>query len=118
MGKPLTPRAHGATDYAVMATLLTAPKVLHMSRRARTVFGGIGLNVGAVNALTAQPLNLKSLIPFKVHQKIDLAAVPTYALIPVLAHIHKEPKARALWLATLAGLVATYALTDWDAAGE
>ena len=98
-----------------MVGLLTAPRLLGMSERARTVFTALGLNAGAVNALTAQPLAIKPVISFKTHQTVDLGAMPVYFLLPAAAGVAKEPRARVLWLAMTACLVATYLLTDWDA---
>lgn len=115
MKKPLSPKAHGAMDYGLMATLLTAPHLLGLSRRARTVFAALGLNAGVVSALTAQPLAIKPLIPFKTHRLIDLAAVPVYALLPVLCGAAKEKRGRALVVGSAAGIFAGYLLTDWDA---
>jgi len=63
MDKPISPRGHALLDYSLAATLLTAPPLMGLSRRARTVFGALGLNAAAVNALTAQPLAVKPLIP-------------------------------------------------------
>lgn len=63
--KPISPAAHGAIDYGLSIALLTAPKLLGMRDRACAVFGAIGLSQGTVNALTAQPLTVKPVIPFK-----------------------------------------------------
>lgn len=82
------------------------------------LYGGLGATVTVVNALTAQPLGITPVIPFQVHRKIDVASVPVFGLLPVLAGVHRERGARALWLGMLAGLVGNYALTDWDAGSE
>ncbi|MDD9206264.1 hypothetical protein PU560_07245 [Georgenia sp. 10Sc9-8] len=115
MRKPLTPKAHAAMDYGLMVGLVTVPRLLGLSERAQTVFAALGLNAGAVNALTAQPLSVKPVISFKSHQMVDLGAMPVYFLVPAAAGVAKEPRARVLWLAMAACLAATYVLTDWDA---
>lgn len=117
MKKILSPKAHGALDYGLMATLVAAPPLLGLSRRARTVFGALGVNAGVVSGLTAQPLAVKPLISFQTHKKVETVAIPVYALLPVVTGAVKEKRARVLWLGTIAALVAGYVLTDWDAKG-
>ncbi len=114
MTKPLSPTAHAALDYALGATLLTLPHALGLSRRARVFFGAFGALATVVNALTDTPLSLRRVIPLRTHRAIDLATDPLYVAVPVLSGIAREPRARALWLATTALLAGSVALTDWD----
>lgn len=116
--KPLTPTVHSALDYGVGAALLTAPHLLGLSRGARTFFGAFGAVATAVNALTDSPLGVRRVIPWRTHRAIDLASDPLYVALPLLTGIAKEPRARALWLASTALLAANVLLTDWDAAGS
>ena len=115
MDKPLSPTTHAALDYALGATLLTAPHALGLSRRARVFFGAFGALAGVVNALTDTPLSIRRVIPFRTHRLIDLATDPLYLTVPVLSGIVRERRAAALWLATTALLAGSVALTDWDA---
>lgn len=115
MDKPISPKGHALLDYSLAATLLTAPPLMGLSRRACTVFGALGLNAAAVNALTAQPLAVKPVIPFRTHKTIDAAAIPVYALLPVVAGAVTDKRGRGLWLATIAALVGNFLLTDWEA---
>lgn len=112
---PLTPTAHAALDYALGATLLTAPRLLRLSRGARAYFGAFGAVAIAVNAFTDGPLGVRRVIPWRTHRTIDLASDPLYAAVPLLTGIAREPRARALWLTTTALLGAAVVLTDWDA---
>lgn len=115
MDKPISPTAHSALDYALGATLLTAPHLLGLSRRARVFFGVFGALATAVNALTDTPLSVRRVIPFRTHRLIDLATDPVYLTVPVLSGIVRERRAAGLWLATTAVLAGQVALTDWDA---
>ena len=115
MTKPLSPRTHVALDYAVGAALLTLPHALRLRRRARIFFGAFGALAAVVNALTDAPLGVRRVIPFRVHRLIDLATDPLYVAVPLLSGIAREPRARALWLATTGALATSVALTDWDA---
>jgi hypothetical protein len=113
--KPISPRLHGLLDYGVAATDLLLPSALRMSGRARAVFAAFGLAQGGVNALTAQPYAIDAKVSFRTHGRIDLASMPVVLGLPPLLGLHREPRARTLWLALGAGLVVVYALTDWDA---
>ncbi|VTR75830.1 hypothetical protein [Cellulomonas hominis] len=118
MTKPLSPTLHSALDYGIGATLLTAPHLLGLSRGAKAFFGGFGAVATVVNALTDSPLGVRRVIPWRTHRVIDLASDPLYLALPLVTGIAKDPRARALWLATSAALAAAVVLTDWDAAEQ
>lgn len=113
--KPVSPALHGLLDYGIAASNLVLPSLLRMNGRARLVFAAFGAQVGAVDALTAQPYAVRRLLPLDLHRRIDLAGAPAYVAVPLLTGAVREPKARAYWLATTAALLALALLTDWDA---
>lgn len=113
--KPISPRLHSLIDYGFAAGNLTLPLALGLSGRARAVFAGFGLVQGTLNALTVQPYAVASEVPFKLHGVIERSSAPIYFGLPPLLGLHREPKARALWLAVGAALITVYNLTDWDA---
>ncbi|KNC19042.1 hypothetical protein AC792_08695 [Arthrobacter sp. RIT-PI-e] len=115
MNKPISPAMHGAIDYGFLATMLTAPSLLRLGRRARIVFALFGITQGALNALTDQPLSIKRLVSFRLHGAIEKSSGPVYLLVPVLAGIPRAPRERAFWLIMGAILVTVYNLTDWNA---
>ncbi|GIG28539.1 hypothetical protein [Cellulomonas marina] len=106
---------HAALDYGVAATLLTAPHLLGTSTRAKVFFEAFGALATTVNALTRTPLAVRPVLSLRAHRTADLLADPLYLALPLVTGIAKEPRARALWLATAAMLAASVALTDWDA---
>ncbi|HWR86583.1 MAG TPA: hypothetical protein VN200_11370 [Rhodoglobus sp.] len=111
----LTPGQHAALDYAIGAGNLLLPSVLRARGRSRAVLGLFGAAQTVVNAFTKQPYALADIIPWKTHRTIDLGYLAGYAVVPVLAGVTSDRRARPLWLAvTVAGL-AVFALTDWDA---
>jgi hypothetical protein len=114
--KPISPRLHGLLDYGVATADLALPSLLRMSGRAKAVFAAFGLVQGGVNSLTVQPYALDPIVPLRTHRLIDLAAVPVVVGLPPLLGLHREPRARALWLVLAGSLVAVYLLTDWEAA--
>lgn|SRR5690625_4574357 len=115
MEKPITPTRHAAIDYSMAAGLLALPRLLGFSERAKRVFTTLGLIATAASATTEHRLSVKPMIPFKTHRIVDLASLPVFLLLPLLAKITTERGPRRMWLATLGGIVVVYALTDWDA---
>jgi hypothetical protein len=113
--KPISPGLHGLIDYAVAATDLALPSLLHMSGRARAVFAAFGVVQGGLDAVTVQPYAVERIVPLQTHRLIDLAAMPVVLGLPPLVGLHREPRARALWLVLGVSLVVVYVLTDWDA---
>ena len=113
--KPISPRLHSLIDYGFMAGNLVLPTVVGASGRARAVFAGFGVIQGALNAFTVQPYAIAAEVPFRLHGLIERNSAPVYFGLPPLLGLHREPKARALWLGVGAALIAVYALTDWDA---
>ena len=115
MKRPITPAAHGAIDYALLAAQLTVPRLLRLSDRARLVFGTFGVVQGVLNAVTDQPLAVRRIVPFALHGQIEKASAPVYALVPLLAGAASQRRDRAYWLAMGAVLVANFNLTDYQA---
>lgn len=113
--KPISPRLHSLIDYGFAAGDLILPSLLGTSGRAKALFATFGLVQGTLNALTVQPYSVASEVPFKLHGLIERSSAPIYFGLPVLLGLHREPKARALWLGVGAALVIVYNLTDWDA---
>jgi hypothetical protein len=115
MKKPITPAMHGALDYGMAAVLMAAPWLLRTSRKAALTFTAFGAAQAGVNALSNQPLAALPVIPWHVHRTIDAASLPAQVAVPLLTGVAREPKARALWIGALVGIVTVFLLTDWDA---
>lgn len=72
----LTPRIHGVLDYLEAALLIVAPYVLRfgdVSGSAVLLPVILGIGLLAISLLTAYPLGLLKLIPFRVHLLLDVA---------------------------------------------
>jgi hypothetical protein len=113
--KPISPALHGVLDYGVAAADLALPTLCRMSGRARAVFAAFGLVQGGLNAVTVQPYAVDPVVPLQTHRLVDLAALPVVLGLPPLLGLHREPRARTLWLVLGAALITVYALTDWEA---
>jgi len=119
VNKPIKPGAHGAIDYGLLALNLSAPSLLGLNGAARALAYLFGGAQGGLNAVTDQPLALRSIVPFGTHGTIELSSGPLFVALPLalpwLTGALKEPKARAYFLILGAVLVAVYGLTDWEA---
>lgn len=113
--KPISPRLHSVIDYVFAAGNLTLPTLLRTSGRSRALFAAFGLTQGALNALTVQPFAVDQVVPFRIHGLIEKNSAPIYFGVPLLLGLHRDPRARTLWLTVGAALITVYNLTDWDA---
>lgn len=113
--KILSPKVHGALDYAVVAAFLAAPPALGLSGAAALlsrVLAGVHL---ALTLLTAFPLGALKLIPFKLHGWIELVVGPTLLAVPWLLGFSQEPVARDFYLVAGILIFATWLVTDYRA---
>ncbi len=78
----LTPTIHGALDYAAAAGLIVLPFLLGFDGLGLwlSVAGGVGLIVYSL--LTDYPYSVASVIPFKTHLVLDLAAAVVFIAAP------------------------------------
>lgn len=111
--RPITPRAHGLLDYALLGVWVGVPRLLKLPRRVQNVFGTMGLAQAGLNAVTDQPYALRRLVPFRVHGQIEKYAGPLYVVLPLAAGAWRDPRSRAFHLAFGAVLLTNFTLTDW-----
>ena len=118
MRKPITPFAHGIVDYATVATVACAPKLMRLSLRAQATCYALAGGYAMLYMLTDYPLSVKKAIPFKAHGVAEGAVGALLPAIPFLLDFADESPARNLCfgLAAFTGVVA--ALTDWNKQSE
>lgn len=111
--KPISPKMHGVIDYALVACLLTAPAIMGLSKKVKTIYTVEALVLLGYIAVTNHPTAVKPIIPFETHGKIDPFNVAQFAVQTVTKPFRKDRKAQLFNIAftTVAGLVV--ALTDW-----
>jgi len=80
----LTPRIHGLLDYAAAAGLIVFPFLLGFSGLSLwlSVAGGTGLI--AYSLLTDYAFGVASIVPYKAHLGLDLAAAAAFVAAPFL----------------------------------
>lgn len=115
MQRPISPELHGTIDYGFAAVNALLPSVLGLSARARAVFGGMGAVQGMLNALTDTAVGVDRVVPYALHGRIEKNSWPVLLGAPLVAGLHREPRARAYWVALGVALVTVYNLTDWSA---
>ena len=96
--RPISSSLHGATDYTVGATLLTAfPKLADIegTRSARQVRIAGAIHAG-YSTLTDYELGIVKLIPFKAHLALDAIGALALAVTPFVTGQYK--KGRRQWV--------------------
>jgi hypothetical protein len=118
MRKPITPFAHGIIDYATVATVASAPKLMRLSGRAAATCYALAGGYAMLSMLTDYPLSAKRAIPFTAHGVVEGAIGALLPAAPFLLDFANQRRARNLCfgLAAFTGLVA--AMTDWDKQSE
>ncbi len=114
MLKILSPRIHGVLDYAVVALFLLAPTLFRLEGTPATVayvVAGIHLSL---TLLTAFPMGVIKLIPFKVHGVIEVAALLGIAAAPWLFGFSENATARNFYLAAAALIAGVVVLTNYN----
>ncbi len=108
----LTPTLHGALDYAAAAALIALPFLLGFDGLALwlSVIGGVGL-IG-YSLLTDYTFSAVSLIAFKAHLVLDLAAAAVFIAAPFV--FGWTGLVLGYYLVMAAGVIAVVVLTNPD----
>lgn len=112
--RPIKATTHGLIDYGLAGLLAAAPVALRLDARARALSWGFAAIEGTVDALTDHGVAARRLIPLRVHRRIDMAAMPAFAVTALATGAVRERRALMAWLAVLTVLGATYAMTDYE----
>jgi hypothetical protein len=119
--RPIDSTLHGMTDYTVGATLATAfPKLAGIEgTRAETQIRAAGAIHAGYSTLTAYPLGIVKLIPFKVHLALDAVGAIAIAATPFVTGQWK--KGRKEWVPHVAICLfelSSLAMTDPTGKGD
>ena len=114
MRKPISPNLHGLLDYATMAAVFLAPRLLRMPRRARRTARRLAVGYTAMSALTEYPLSLRPTLPWRTHGQVDKLLGAALPLAPFLLGFGRDRAARNFFLGLAAVTVAVTLLTEWD----
>ncbi len=108
----LTPTLHGALDYAAAAALIVLPFLLGFDGLTLwlSVIGGVGL-IG-YSLLTDYTFSAVSLISFKAHLVLDLAAAAVFIAAPFV--FGWTGLVLGYYLVMAAGVIAVVVLTNPD----
>lgn len=83
----LTPNVHGLLDYAAAAALIVLPLLLDLdeiSPLAQWLSVAAGFGLIGYSLVTSYAFGVVSLLPFRVHLALDLAAGVAFLLAPFL----------------------------------
>ena len=113
MKKPLTPYAHGISDY-LFAVLYTAlPKVLKVNKKAQKLYTATALIVTANNAMTNSSPHIAGVLSTKAHKRNDEMVLAAMTIMSAAKFIRDDKKTLSMHLFLMAASLANYMLTDW-----
>ena len=118
MRKPISPNLHGLLDYATMAAVFLAPRLLPMPRRARRTARRLAAGYTAMSAMTEYPLAVRPTLPWRTHGQVDRVLGALLPTLPFLFGFGRDRAARNFFLGLAAVTVAVTLLTDWDRTPE
>jgi hypothetical protein len=113
--KFLDPVVHGILDYLAVLALALAPVILDFGGLPATICYIVAVVHLVVSLLTAYPLGLAKVIPFRLHGGIELLTAIFLLIAPSLLDFSIYDSARPFF--AVAGLVlgVAYALTNYRA---
>lgn len=117
MNKPISPALHGVLDYATVATVLAAPRILGFPESATRACDVLAGSYLGLSALTDYPLAVKRVIPFKAHGAAEVASGMVMPTLPWMLGFAEHRPARNFFLGLTAVTAVVAALTDWDRDG-
>jgi hypothetical protein len=113
MRKPVSPTLHGAIDYVLTGVMLAAPSLLGLNNKVRNTYLALGSGFGAVDAFTDTGAGIRRLMPFRMHQKLDLSFLAGLSVLSLINPIRKDRRALYFHVAVLATAITHYLLTDY-----
>ena len=116
--KFLDPRTHGLLDYLTVLILAMAPAVLGFEGTPALISYLVALALLVVSLLTAYPISVATVIPFRLHGGIQLLLGIVLVLAPSLLSFSPFDNARPFFAVTglLMGLL--FACTDYKGAPD
>jgi hypothetical protein len=118
MKKPITPYTHGLIDYTTIASLMAAPRLMRLNRRAETACYVLAGGYTMLSMLTDYPLAAKRVVPFKAHGVVEAAIGALLPALPFALDFASQRRARNLFFGLTALTAVVAALTDWDKQSE
>lgn len=116
--KPISPTIHGVLDYLMVPVFFLAPRLFGFDGLPATismVLAGVHL---ILTALTAMPLGLIKVIPFKVHGAIEVVVGLALIALPWILGFAQVNSARNFFLAVGIVILIVAMLTDWKSTGD
>lgn len=110
----LSPRAHGILDYVTVAVFALAPSLLGLVGLAATLsYALAGIHL-AMTLLTAFPLGVARVVPFRLHGMVELAVG---VVLVALGFLLFEGVDRMFFAAMGVVILAVWAATAYTEAG-
>jgi len=111
--KPISPKAHGISDYILAGSLLTLPTLLGLNKKVKTLYAAEALTLLGYVALSDHPAAIKPLIPFTTHGKIDPFNIAQFGLQSFWKPFRRDKKALLFNIGFTIAAGTIVLLTDW-----
>jgi hypothetical protein len=112
--KIISPKIHGAIDYAVVAFLWLSPSLFGLSSNASKLTYGLGVVHLTLTILTDFPLGVIKIVPMKFHGIIELVVSVVLVTLPLLVGFRGVDM--AFYISFGAAVFVTWLLTDYKRA--
>ncbi len=107
-------RTHGYLDYLTVLVFLLAPVILGFGGVAAVLSYLLAAFYLVLSLLTAYPLGVRKLIPFRTHRLIDLIAAPLLVLLPWIFGFAALVAARNFYVALGVITFVVWLITDFQ----
>ncbi len=114
--KLLTPRMHGYLDFVVVAAFALAPSLFSFSQTPARISYVLAVVHLLLTLLTAYPMGVLKLVPFKIHGGVEFVVSFTLVALPFIFGYAGEPAARNFFIAFGIVVFLVWLVTDYDAA--
>ncbi|WP_129715263.1 hypothetical protein [Pedobacter sp. SYP-B3415] len=112
--KIVSPKQHALIDYALTAAMLVLPSFLKMNKIVRKIYAAEAAVLLPYVALTSQPAAVKSIIPFRVHGRVDRFNLAHFAIQNLFPPFRRHRKELLFNTAVTLAAGLTILLTDWN----
>ena len=111
---PISARTHGIVDYATVAAVAMAPRLLNFPPAAERLCYGLAAGYLGLSLLTDYPLAARRAVPFKGHGLAEGAIGAALPAAPWALGFARHKAARNFIFGLTALTAVVAALTDWS----
>jgi hypothetical protein len=109
----IPPRVHGILDYVTVVAFAAAPSLVGLDGSARILAYTLAAVHLTLTLITAFPLGVAGIVPFRVHGAIELLVSISLVAVPWLLGFAALPAARNFYVGAGAAIFVVWLLTRY-----